>query len=50
MYHDMRANSIEENAFTSIADFQDCMRRGGEVQFTYNHKDFGVFPLLKRTP
>ena len=26
------------------------MRRGGEVQFTYNGKDYGVFPFQQRTP
>lgn len=46
----IQTNSVEDNAFVSIADFQDCMRRGGEVQFTYNGKNYGVFPLQKRTP
>jgi hypothetical protein len=50
MYRIIKANSIEENAFESIADFQDCIRRGGEVVFTYNGKEYGIAPLVKRTP
>lgn len=34
MYRIMKGNSIEDNAFESIADFQDCMRHGGEVVFS----------------
>ena len=40
----------ESRAFTSIADFKQCMENGGEVQFTYNGKDYGVFPLQRQTP
>jgi len=43
-------NSLEDNAFTSIADFKHCMKCGGEVQFTYNGKDYGTFPFLRQTP
>ena len=46
----IKGNTQEQNAFTSIADFQSCMRHGGEVQFTYNGRDYGVFPWQKRTP
>lgn len=36
------ANTPEENAFKSIADFQNCMRHHGEVGFTYLGKEYGI--------
>ncbi len=42
-------NSPEENRFKSFDDFEDCMIRGGEVEFVHNEKIFGIFPKLKRT-
>ncbi len=42
-------NLPEKNRFKSISDFEDCMIRGGEVEFIYNKKVFGIFPNLKQT-
>lgn len=41
---------LEQNRFKTISDFKDCMIRGGEVEFVWNDKTFGVFPLLNKTP
>lgn len=37
-------------SFDSISDFKWCIKHGDEVNFSYNEKDYGVFPKLKRTP
>ncbi len=42
-------NSSEDNRFKTISDFKWCINNGGEVEFAYNKKTFGVFPKLKRT-
>jgi hypothetical protein len=42
--------TLEQNAFKTIAEFQSCMRDGGEVQFTYNGKDYSVFGKACKTP
>jgi len=36
----------DDNTFKSIADFQDCMRRGGEVEFQYNKKIYSIIHAL----
>ena len=46
----IEVNSFEHLAFTSIADFKQCMFHGGEVQFTYSGKDYGVFPFQRQKP
>lgn len=42
-------NTPEENRFKSISDFKWCMRCGGEVQFEWKGKIFGVFPFQNKT-
>lgn len=32
----------EENKFETISDFKWCMKRGGEVQFEWNNKDYYI--------
>ena len=44
------ANTPEQNRFTTISDFKDCMRWGGEVEFVWKGKHYGVFARLKKTP
>ena len=44
------ANTPEQNRFTTISDFKNCMRWGGEVEFVWNGKHYGVFARLKKTP
>ena len=46
----VKANSLEENRFKTISDFKDCMRRGGEVEFIWDGKTFGVFSKLQKAP
>lgn len=43
-------NTPEENRFKSISDFKWCMYCGGEVQFEWKGKVFGVFSKLPQTP
>jgi len=40
----------EEYRFKTISDFKWCVLQGGEVEFVWNNRTFGVFPKLKRTP
>ena len=35
--------------FESISDFKDCMIRGGEVQFIWRGKAYGVFGGVQKT-
>ena len=44
------ANTPEQNRFVSISDFKDCIHRGGEVEFVWNGKHYGIFGKLQRTP
>ena len=46
----IKCNSAEDNRFKSISDFKDCVNRGGEVEFDWGDKTFGIFPKLKKTP
>ena len=32
----------EENKFETISDFKWCMKRGGEVEFEWNNKDYSI--------
>jgi len=43
-------NSSEENRFKTISDFKWCVNGGGEIEFEYNDRVFGIFPKLKRSP
>lgn len=43
-------NSPEENRFKSISDFKWCVNCGGEVQFEWKGKVFGIWPKLQQTP
>jgi hypothetical protein len=42
----IKGNTPEQNAFKTIAEFQDCMRRHGEVEFCYR----GVFYSIIHAP
>jgi hypothetical protein len=50
MHSDNNPNNNEENRFRSISDFKWCMKCGGEVEFCYKGRVFGIFPKLKKTP
>lgn len=41
---------IEQNRFHTISDFKWCANCGGEIEFVWNGKTFGVFPKLRKTP
>lgn len=43
-------NSLEENRFKTISDFKDCIHRGGEIEFNWNEKTFGIWPNLQKDP
>lgn len=43
-------NSLEENRFKSISDFQGCMDRGGEVQFEWKGIDYCCFGCIRPGP
>lgn len=45
-----KQNTPEDNRFKSISDFKWCVNSGGEVQFEYHNKVFGISPKLKKTP
>ncbi len=36
------SNSIEDNRFKTISDFEDCMIRGGEVEFEWKDKEYSI--------
>lgn len=40
----------EEYRFKSISDFKWCMACGGEVQFEWKGKCYGVYPKLQKAP
>ena len=42
--------SIELNRFKTISDFKGCVNCGGEVEFEWKGKIFGIWPKLQRTP
>lgn len=33
---------FEEDRFKTISDFKWCMKRGGEVEFEWNNKDYSI--------
>ena len=39
------ANTPEQNRFTSISDFKDCMRWHGEVEFTWGGNTYDITHL-----
>lgn len=41
---------VEQNRFTSISDFKESMIYGGEVEFYWKGKYYGVYPHLQQTP
>lgn len=45
-----RSNTLDENRFETISDFKWCMHSGGEVQFEWHGKVFGIWPKLRKTP
>ena len=46
----VKSNTPEENRFKTISDFKWCVNGGGEIEFSWNEKTFGIFPLLQKTP
>lgn len=42
--------SIEMNRFHTISDFKWCANCGGEIEFVWNGRIYGVFPKLRKTP
>lgn len=46
----IRPNTVEENRFETISDFKWCVNCGGEVQFEWHGKIFGIWPKLRKTP
>ena len=40
----------EDNRFQSISEFKWCITYGGEVEFVFHDKIFGVFSKLRKTP
>ena len=45
-----RRRMIEENRFETISDFKWCVTHGGEVEFEWKGRLFGIWPKLRRTP
>lgn len=43
-------NSLDEDRFISISDFEDCMNRGGEVQFEWKGVDYCCFGCVCPAP
>jgi len=39
----------EEYRFKTISEFKWCVHDGGEIEFVWNDRTFGVFPKLNRT-
>lgn len=50
MNHYPTPKSIELNRFKTISDFKWCVNCGGEIEFEWNSKLFGIFPKLRKTP
>ena len=46
----IRQNTAEENRFETISDFKWCVNCGGEVQFEWHGKVFGIWPQLRKAP
>ena len=46
----IRPNTVEEKRFETISDFKWCVNCGGEVQFEWHGKIFGIWPKLRKTP
>jgi len=43
-------NSPEENRFKTISDFKWCVNCGGEVEFEWKGRAYGIWPRLRKTP
>lgn len=43
-------NSFDEDRFTSISDFEDCMNRGGEVEFEWKGINYCCFGCIPPSP
>jgi hypothetical protein len=39
----VESNNSEENRFKTISEFKRCINHGGEVTFSYNNKEYGIF-------
>ncbi len=49
MKDNFKQNSLEENRFKTISDFKWCMRCGGEVEFSWKGKRYGIASKLRRS-
>ncbi len=38
----VQANTLEQNRFVTISDFKDRIIRGGEVEFAWKGKPYGI--------
>lgn len=38
----VQTNSLEDDRFKTISEFQWCLKRGGEVQFDWDNKTYGI--------
>lgn len=43
-------NSFEDNRFKTISDFKWCVNYGGEVEFEWKGRSYGIWPKLRKTP
>lgn len=50
MFERVGANTTEDDRFKTISDFKWCVKYGGEIEFVWNNKLFGVSPKLRKTP
>ena len=41
-------NSFEDNCFKSISDFKWCVNCGGEIEFEWKGRSYGVWPKQRR--
>ena len=45
-----KQNVSENTRFESISYFKNCIRWGGEIEFVWKGKHYGVFSRLQKTP
>ncbi len=46
----IHSSNFEDRRFKTISDFTWCVNNGGEIEFEFAERVFGVFSQLKRTP
>ncbi len=50
MTYNVGVNSLEDNRFKSISDFKWCVSCGGEVEFEWKGRSYGIWPKQHKTP